>query len=173
MDCSPPGCSVHGILQARILEWVAMPSCRRSSQSRDWTHVSYVSCFDRRVLPHQHHLGSPRHVSLKSYSGWTTHVTLEFLKLKFISRFSMIFASDFSEEKWISCYSVMLRLCKWKYFNVVKILKLKLCSCYFFQWQLWKMAGIIYFCFVDGSNWGSSISGVRFFYEFIKFQIRC
>ena len=31
MDCSPPGSSVHGILQARILEWVAMPSSRESS----------------------------------------------------------------------------------------------------------------------------------------------
>ena len=37
--CSPPG-SVHGILQARILKWVAMPSSRRSSQTRDWTQVS-------------------------------------------------------------------------------------------------------------------------------------
>ena len=35
MDCSPPGSSVHGILQARILEWVAMPSSRGSSQPRD------------------------------------------------------------------------------------------------------------------------------------------
>ena len=32
MNCSPAGSSVHGILQARILEWVAMPSSRRSSQ---------------------------------------------------------------------------------------------------------------------------------------------
>ena len=40
MDCSPPGSSVHGILQARILEWVAMPSSRRSSQPRAWIHVS-------------------------------------------------------------------------------------------------------------------------------------
>ena len=39
MDCSPPGSSVHGILQARILEWVAMPSCRGSSQPRDRTHI--------------------------------------------------------------------------------------------------------------------------------------
>ena len=31
MDCSPPGSSVHGILQARILEWVAMPPSRGSS----------------------------------------------------------------------------------------------------------------------------------------------
>ena len=35
MDCSPPGFSVHGILQARILEGVAMPSTRGSSQPRD------------------------------------------------------------------------------------------------------------------------------------------
>ena len=39
MDCGPPGSSVHGILQARILEWVAMPSSRRSSQPRDQTQV--------------------------------------------------------------------------------------------------------------------------------------
>ena len=39
-DCSPPGSSVHGILQARILEWVAMPSSRGSSQSRDGTWLS-------------------------------------------------------------------------------------------------------------------------------------
>ena len=40
MDCSPPASSVHGILQARILEWVAMPSSRESSQPRDCTQVS-------------------------------------------------------------------------------------------------------------------------------------
>ena len=44
MDCSPPGSSVCGILQARILEWVAMPSSRGSSQPRDGTHVSCGSC---------------------------------------------------------------------------------------------------------------------------------
>ena len=41
MDHSPGGSSVHGILQARKMEWVAMPSSRGSSLSRDWTHVSY------------------------------------------------------------------------------------------------------------------------------------
>ena len=40
MDCSLPGCSVHGILQARILEWVAIPSSRESSQPRDQTLTS-------------------------------------------------------------------------------------------------------------------------------------
>ena len=37
MDCSPPGSSVHGILQVRVLEWAAMPSTRGSSPSRHWT----------------------------------------------------------------------------------------------------------------------------------------
>ena len=46
----PPGSSVHGILQARVLEWVAMPSSRGSSQLRDWTLVSYVSCIGRRFF---------------------------------------------------------------------------------------------------------------------------
>ena len=44
MDCSPPGSSVHGILQARILEWVAIPPSRGSSGLRDQTHISYISC---------------------------------------------------------------------------------------------------------------------------------
>ena len=40
MACSPPGSSVHGILQARILEWLPMPSSRGSSQLRGRTQVS-------------------------------------------------------------------------------------------------------------------------------------
>ena len=44
MDCSPPGSPVHGILQARILEWVAMPSSGGSSQPRHQTQVSCVAC---------------------------------------------------------------------------------------------------------------------------------
>ena len=43
MDCSPPGSSVHGILQARILEWVAISFSRGSSQPRDGTCVSCTS----------------------------------------------------------------------------------------------------------------------------------
>ena len=57
-DCSPPRPSVHGILQARILEWVTMPSSRGSSRPRDRTQISYISCFDRQFLYHQRHLGS-------------------------------------------------------------------------------------------------------------------
>ena len=52
VDCSPPGSSVHGILQARTLERVAMPSSRGSSPPTDWTHVSDVSCIGKKVLYH-------------------------------------------------------------------------------------------------------------------------
>ena len=44
MDCSPPGSSVHGIFQARILEWVAMSSSRGSSPPRDQIWVSWSFC---------------------------------------------------------------------------------------------------------------------------------
>ena len=42
-DCSPPGCSVHGISQARILEWVAISSSRGSSRPRDQAHISCLA----------------------------------------------------------------------------------------------------------------------------------
>ena len=53
MDCSLPGSSVHGILQARILDWVAGLSSRGSSPPKDWTWVSCVFCIARP-------LGSPK-----------------------------------------------------------------------------------------------------------------
>ena len=43
MDCSPPGSYVHGILQAIILEWVAIPFSRESSWPRNWTWVSWIA----------------------------------------------------------------------------------------------------------------------------------
>ena len=52
VDHSLPNSSVHGILQARILEWVAMSSSRESSPLRDQTHISDVSCISRWVLYH-------------------------------------------------------------------------------------------------------------------------
>ena len=55
MDFSPPGSSVHGLLQARVLGWVAMASSQESSQPRDWTCVSFIG---RWVLYHQWHLES-------------------------------------------------------------------------------------------------------------------
>ena len=54
MDCSPPDSSVHGILQARILEWVAIPFFKESSQTRDRTRVF---CIAGKILYHLSHLG--------------------------------------------------------------------------------------------------------------------
>ena len=42
-DSSPPGSSIHGILQARIVEWVAFSFSRGSSQPRDWTQVCHIA----------------------------------------------------------------------------------------------------------------------------------
>ena len=55
MDCSPPGSSVHGIFQARILEWVAIAYSEGSSLPRDQTWVSCISCIDRQIRDHWHH----------------------------------------------------------------------------------------------------------------------
>ena len=52
MDCSPQGSSVHGILQARIVEWSAMSSSRGSSWPKHRTCVSYVSWICRQVFYH-------------------------------------------------------------------------------------------------------------------------
>ena len=43
MDCSPPGSSVQGILQARVLQWVAISFSKGSSRLRDQTHVSCIA----------------------------------------------------------------------------------------------------------------------------------
>ena len=59
MDCSPLGSSVHGILQARILQWVAISSSRGSSWPRDQTHISCVSCIGKWILYSLSHWGSP------------------------------------------------------------------------------------------------------------------
>ena len=51
IDCSLPGSSVHGTFQARVLEWVVIPSPRRSSQPRGRTRVSHISCIQVGSLP--------------------------------------------------------------------------------------------------------------------------
>ena len=60
MDCSTLGSSVHGILQARILEWVAISSSRGSSRPRDWTssprsHKEWLKVHLQRFLPELYH----------------------------------------------------------------------------------------------------------------------
>ena len=52
MDCSPPDSFVHRILQARILEWVAISSSWGSSRLGDKTYISCISCIGRQILYH-------------------------------------------------------------------------------------------------------------------------
>ena len=66
VDCSLPVSSVHGILQARKLEWVAIPFSRGSFWPRDWT---LVSCIGRWILYHLGHQGSPYLCSI-SWNLW-------------------------------------------------------------------------------------------------------
>ena len=66
MDCSSPGSSVHGILQARILQWVAMPSFKGSSQPRDRAQGSSPGLWHRRqILYHLSYQESPRSVQMQ------------------------------------------------------------------------------------------------------------
>ena len=78
-DCSPPGSSVHGILQARILEGVAILFSRGSSRPRDQTHVSVscVSCIGSWSLSH---LGIPHSLySMGIFSPCLSFSTLSLL----------------------------------------------------------------------------------------------
>ena len=59
MDYNLRGSSAHGILQARILEWVAISSSTGSSQPKDWPRVSCISCTGRRILYHGASWGAP------------------------------------------------------------------------------------------------------------------
>ena len=64
MECSPPGSSLHGILQASILEWVATPFSRGFSQPRFWTQVSRIAGGFFTILSHQE---SPRILEWLAY----------------------------------------------------------------------------------------------------------
>ena len=59
VDCSLPGSSVHGMFQARILEWVAISYSRGCSQPRDRNGISCFSCIGRQILLPLSHLESP------------------------------------------------------------------------------------------------------------------
>ena len=58
MDCRPPGPSIRGVSQPRILERAAIFYARELSWLREWTHVSWVSCIGRWILYHWCYLGS-------------------------------------------------------------------------------------------------------------------
>ena len=86
MDCSLPGSSVHGILQARKLEWVAIPSSSGSSQPRDGSHDSFLSCIGRRVLYKQAHVSASLLSSVMTLSKVLNLSQLSHLSKKDIHR---------------------------------------------------------------------------------------
>ena len=77
---SPPGSSVHGTIQARVLEWVAEPSSRGSSWSREGTYFSCVPCMAGDSFP-KGHQGSPMH-NYKSASGTNFCISVTLIILK-------------------------------------------------------------------------------------------
>ena len=92
MDRSWPGSSVHGILQARILEWVAISTSRGSSWTMDQTQVSYVSFIGRRILYHYCHLGgwlfsffimeNFKHINVKTVNHTITKIMIVWFMLR-------------------------------------------------------------------------------------------
>ena len=72
MDCSPSGSSVHGVLLARILEWVATPFSRGSSRPRDRTRVS---CIVGGFFYHLRHQRSPEPLLLFCYLFHPSHTS--------------------------------------------------------------------------------------------------
>ena len=104
MDCSPPSSTVHGMFQARILEWVVTSFSRGPSQSRDQTQVSCISCTGRQILYHCATCQATRwdlQNSVTQGTGWEeccTSFTICFETLGEVT--SLCWASVFSSVKW-------------------------------------------------------------------------
>ena len=86
MDCSLPGSSVCGILQARILEWVAIPFSRGSSQPRDRNHISCIAGGFFTVWVTREATSKPlpldTHYSRSGFSECSSNITQEWLKYR-------------------------------------------------------------------------------------------
>jgi len=95
MNCRPSGSSVHGFLQARILEWVAMPLSRWSSQPRDRT---CASCIGRQVLYQSHPLGNPAYgLGGGIWIAYNNDIKKKFIELFYVQKSSK--SSKVSSER--------------------------------------------------------------------------
>ena len=92
MDCSPPGSFVHGILQARILEWFAIAFSRESYQPRDRT------CTGRRILPLSHQ-GSPQCVLNAHNRGIVKQIMIIYKIENFMLSLKNMFMKDLGHGK--------------------------------------------------------------------------
>ena len=84
MDCSPPGSSVHGISNVRMLEWVAIPFSKGSFWFRDQTHISWIGkqvlyCWATWEAPFSPRLGGFDHRDLFPHSpgGWESEIRVQ------------------------------------------------------------------------------------------------
>ena len=92
MDCSLPGFSVHGIFLTRILGWVAMSSSRGSSQPRDWTCISCISCIAGVSLPLSHQRSPHSYVYECLWIFWG--YTLQFDNLILLEFSTLLFSCE-------------------------------------------------------------------------------
>ena len=83
VDCSSPGSSVHGILQARILEQIAIFFSRGSFWPRDQTHISCISCIHSQILFHWATRGSPSALDKIHWIHWIVQTKLRVWKKPF------------------------------------------------------------------------------------------
>ena len=126
--------SVAGILQARTLEWVAIPLNRVSFQPRDWTRVSYIG---RQILYCLSHQGSPdcMEPSAKKYSeGILEHILL-LLFLNIVTFLKQVFI-EFVTVLFISFFFNVLVFWPQGMWNVISLIRVQTCNPSTGRWSL-------------------------------------
>ena len=125
LDCSPPGSSVHGISQARILEWITISFSRGSSPLRDWTPVS---CIAGGSLPTEPP-GNPYTKSNSEIPNWTRRKMIYSEKWEISSQNELYIVFSFRrnivtltcEYNFIfRCSSIASRITAWTRITVVE-----------------------------------------------------
>ena len=128
MNCSPPDSSVHGILQARMLEWAAMPSSRGSSQLRDQTQVS--------------------HIADRFFSIWATREAQFFCKMLYYGKIQISFVASTlfnvlsAWTIWISALPIIISVLESPYISIKEIL-------FFFPQNLFDLVWYNYPYYID------------------------
>ena len=153
-DCGPPGSSVCGILQARILAWVAVSYSRGPSWPRGWTHVSCISCIGRQILYYW--------VIWEALSIYTSLIIFYLFDLIIIERsmlqvcFMMV---DLSIYPWSSfSFEMDLKLCLYGFLK----------SIYWEKIQIYRKVGrIINIHHLDSTLVDTFLSCFNFFFKWI------
>ena len=105
--CSPPVSSVHGSLQARILEWVAMPVSKGSSELRDWTCVSRSPALQADSLPTEQPRKTVDEISMKqkiwNYNSMEKENSNMFICIQLGSNPGSVFDYSLVERPWKFC----------------------------------------------------------------------